>query len=158
MKCQSCGKKEATVRYMENINGKKQELFFCSDCAKNLGVTNLSNIFSPLFIDIPEHIRQEELKCKSCGYTLNDYTDTGLFGCPDCYTTFESELDELFLKIHGKNRHKNETKSTKKLKKEGSSLKDEIEELKKLLQQAVKNEEYEDAAKYRDRIKELEEK
>ena len=29
MKCQSCGKKEATVRYKENINGKKQEYVKC---------------------------------------------------------------------------------------------------------------------------------
>ena len=45
MKCQSCGKREATVKYFEDINGSKQELHFCTECAAKLGFENFSDIF-----------------------------------------------------------------------------------------------------------------
>ena len=105
MKCQSCGKKEATVKYYEDINGKKQELHFCMDCAKKLGVTDFANLLSPMFVTIPDYKYEDELYCKNCGYRLEDYARTGMFGCPECYNTFEDSLDELFYKLHGKNRH-----------------------------------------------------
>jgi len=163
MKCQSCGKKEATVRYVENINGKKQEIHLCIDCANKLGFADFSNMFSPIFSTIPSFFEdltlKEEEKCPSCGYTFENYADTGLFGCPVCYDTFSDKLDELFLKLHGKNRHprltskKTSIENTveKKLKDQ-----DEIENLKQQLNVLVKNEEYEKAAVLRDKIKEIE--
>lgn len=163
MKCQSCGKKEATVRYVENINGKKQEMHLCINCANKLGFADFSDMFSPMFSTIPSFFEdltlQEEQKCPSCGYTFKNYADTGLFGCPDCYDTFSNRLDEIFLKLHGKNRHPKfvskktsiENISEKKVNKD-----DEIEDLKNQLSVLVKNEEYEKAAIIRDRIKEIE--
>ena len=100
MKCQSCGKKEATVKYYENINGVKKELHFCSECASKIGFTHFPDIFSPMFVSIPDYNYDEVLKCGKCGYTLDDYAKAGVFGCPECYNTFEKNLDELFLKIH----------------------------------------------------------
>lgn len=157
MKCQSCGKREATVRYKENINGKKHEIFLCSNCAEKMGVTDLSNIFSPMFVSIPEFFDEPSQKrCKTCGYTLEDYSKTGMFGCEDCYNTFEDTLDELFLKFHGKNRHiklgKKKVKS-----KEDNNLK-EIEELEEQIQELIEAERYEEAAVVRDKIKELKRK
>ena len=107
MKCQNCGKREAIVKYYENINGIKKELHFCSKCAAELGIGHIQDIFSPMFINIPDYDIEEEVKCSNCGYTLDDYSKTGLFGCPKCYDTFNETLDELFLKLHGKNRHVN---------------------------------------------------
>ena len=173
MKCQSCGKKEATIRYMENINGKKQEMRLCVDCAKNLGFVDFSNMFSPIFTSIPSFFEdfalKEEEKCSVCGYTFEDYANTGLFGCPDCYDTFSDRLDEIFLKLHGKNRHlrgasevqsaKNNSKQIKNINKIKSDEKiDDIISLKEKLQELVKKEEYEKAAVIRDKIKELEKK
>lgn len=153
MKCQSCGKKEATVKYYEDINGKKQELHFCMDCAKKLGVTDFANLLSPMFVTIPDYKHEDELYCKNCGYRLEDYARTGMFGCPECYNTFEDSLDELFYKLHGKNRHV----KINKIKKIDLGNKDEkIEDLKFKLQELVKEEKYEEAAVVRDKIKELE--
>lgn len=156
MKCQSCGKKEATVKYYENINGSKKELHLCSDCANKLGITHFSDIFSPMFVSIPDYIDDEIVKCGKCGYTLDDYTKTGLFGCPECYNTFNENLDELFLKIHGKNRHVKQNKFNEKTK----TIKkvDQVEELKEKIQELIKEEKYEEAAVIRDKIKKLENK
>lgn len=156
MKCQSCGKKEATIRYYENVNGKQQELHFCLDCAKQLGFANFSNIFSPMFVTIPDFNPVEHLQCPSCGYRLEDYSRTGLFGCPECYHTFEESLDELFYKLHGKNRHvkleeKKDSKGSKAEKK-----KEELAMLKTKIHELIAEERYEEAAVVRDKIKKLE--
>lgn len=162
MKCQSCGKREATVRYKENINGNKQEIYLCSNCADKMGFTDFSNIFSPMFGAIPSIFDlPEEKKCKTCGYTLEDYSKTGMFGCEDCYKTFEDSLDELFLKLHGKNRHVklNKKISQSKLKENNvvkSDEKSELDKLKKEIQELIKEEKYEEAAVVRDKIKKLE--
>ena len=37
MKCEHCGKKEATFYYKSNITGKVTEQHLCSECAKELG-------------------------------------------------------------------------------------------------------------------------
>ena len=37
MKCQHCGKNEATFYLKSNVNGEKQEVCLCQACAKSLG-------------------------------------------------------------------------------------------------------------------------
>ena len=37
MKCEHCGKNEATFYYKSNINGNVTEHHLCSDCARELG-------------------------------------------------------------------------------------------------------------------------
>lgn len=164
MKCQSCGKKEATVRYTEEINGKKQEMLFCVECAEKLGFVNFSNIFSPIFTNIPNFFDEiepvEELKCSKCGYSFDDYTNTGVLGCPNCYDTFADRLDNIFLKLHGKNRHVSINKKNNTLDKTDNDKNvknvESIETLKNKLKELVAKEEYEKAAIIRDKIKKIE--
>jgi len=157
MKCESCGKKEATVKYYENINGIKKEFHLCTNCASKLGFTNFTDIFSPMFVSIPDYLDNEVVKCGKCGYTLDDYTKTGVFGCPECYNTFNENLDSLFLKIHGKNRHVKE-KVIPKVVNKAKNKDEKIQELKEQIQELIKEEKYEEAAIIRDKIKELENK
>ena len=154
MKCQSCGKKEATVRYKENINGKKQEIFLCESCADKMGFVNFSDLFTPMFVSIPEFFsKPEQKRCKKCGYTLENYSKTGVFGCEECYNTFEDTLDELFLKLHGKNRHIAIEKKNPKTQEEKNAEK--VEELKEKIKSLIDQEKYEEAAIIRDEIKKL---
>lgn len=39
MKCQHCGKNEATFYYRSNVNGRVTEQHLCADCARELGYT-----------------------------------------------------------------------------------------------------------------------
>lgn len=178
MKCQSCGKREASVKYYENINGNKQTLYFCVDCAKKLGFSDFndfssfsnfqdfSNFFTPIFTTMPEFDLLEQNKCSKCGYTLDDYYNTGMLGCEECYKAFEKNLDDLFYKINGKNRHikleekKVDTKYKNKVKGEnldGNKNENSILKLKEKLEKLVKEEKYEEAAVIRDEIKKLKE-
>ena len=37
MKCQNCGRNEATYYYKSSINGRVTETHLCADCARKLG-------------------------------------------------------------------------------------------------------------------------
>ena len=102
--------------------------------------------------------------------TYEDFTNTGKFGCENCYQVFSTKIDPILKNIHSGNRHvgrkaklsdrskkisikkdmfkKEENKPDKK--DEGSN---QLEKLKQDLKIAIKEERYEDAAKIRDQIK-----
>ena len=152
MICSNCGKNNASITYKQNINGKKITLNLCDNCAHEIGIFNsFDDIFSPMILDF-EYVLPEEIKCKKCGYTLSKYRSTGLFGCDECYKTFKKEIDEILLKIQGKNR---QIKEEKNIKKENIN---QVDKLKQELQELVKQEKFEEAAVIRDKIKDLEKK
>ena len=181
MKCDNCGAREATVRYSENINGRKRELHLCEECSKELGIDrmdfNMPIDFSSFFAGMLEEFEGSELmpmfdnvkdlQCKSCGYTLEDILNTGKFGCANCYDTFESRLDPIIKKIQGSNQHvgrlgkvtehKINIKPVRKTEEQNNEM-SELDKLKEELKQAVKEERYEDAAVLRDKISKLEDK
>ena len=171
MKCERCGKKEATVKYYENINGEKRELHLCSNCANSIGITDFGSVFSPLFLSIPDYLfEKEKIYCDTCGYKFDDYANTGFLGCPDCYDTFSDKLDDILYKLHGKTRHiklldKNNKVNTnrgyrenKKNSNRKHTKEEEIKKLKQEIQDLIKQEKYEQAAVVRDKIKKLENK
>ena len=152
MICSNCGKNNASITYKQNINGKKITLNLCDNCAHEIGIFNsFDDIFSPMVLDF-EYVLPEEIKCKKCGYTLSKYRSTGLFGCDECYNTFKKEIDEILLKIQGKNR---QIKEEKNIKKESIN---QVDKLKQELQELVNQEKFEEAAVIRDKIKDLEKK
>lgn len=119
MLCDNCGKKEANVKYSENINGVKREFNLCEECSEKLGIGEINfkmpidfssflgdfiedfatPEFMPLFNDI------KALKCNECGYTFDDIVNTGRLGCANCYDVFEDRLDPIIRKIQNSNRH-----------------------------------------------------
>lgn len=187
MLCDNCGKKEANVKYSENINGVKREFNLCEECSRKLGIGEINFKmpidFSSFFGDFMEDFATPEfmplfndiktLKCNECGYTFDDIVNTGRLGCANCYDVFEDRLDPIIRKIQNSNRHagrigkildsriekRQEKTDNKKVEnKEESSNKNnnELENLQLELKAAIKDERYEEAAKIRDKIKEIE--
>ncbi len=178
MLCENCKKREANVRYSENINGIRKELHLCEECSKKLGITDEINLkmptfdFSNLFGSFIEDISTSsfmpllnevrQIKCDSCGSSFDDIIDTGKYGCANCYDTFEDRMDPILKKLQGANRHigrvgkisDNNIKFDKKA--ENQSDDNKIQKLEEELKQAIKEERYEDAAKIRDEIKRTE--
>ena len=183
MLCDNCGKREANVRYSENINGRKKELHLCEECGKKLGIENMdfnmpidfssffgglledfgTNDFMPLFNEV------KQLKCDNCGYTFEDIVNTGKLGCENCYSVFENRLDPIIKKIQGSNKHVGRTgkiidsKISEKINNKDSKTENnkdvsKVEKLQNDLKKAIKEEKYEEAAKIRDEIKKLEDK
>jgi protein arginine kinase activator len=74
-------------------------------------------------------------------------------GCSQCYETFKEGLIPLLKKIHGSTQHAGSSPKKKTKKKRKFSGK--IQELKEQLDEAIKKEDFEEAARLRDKIKEL---
>lgn len=178
MLCQNCGEHEANVRYTQIVNGVKKEMALCQECSKKLGLTNmdfsmpinlssfLGDFFNAEENFLPSFVNTDKLICNECGMTYEDFTNTGKFGCENCYGVFSSKIDPILKNIHSGNRHtgrkaklldKNKKVSIKKdvSKKEDKKEEfgNELEKLKQDLKNAIKEERYEDAAKIRDEIK-----
>ena len=176
MKCENCGKNEANVRYTQIINGEKKQIYLCEECSEKLGIghthfnmpIDFASFLGDFFNDmndstfLPNLSTQEEIKCKKCGLLFDDFLNTGKFGCSDCYSEFEEMVDPILKNIQGANRHigriGNVIEGNNLVQNDTEEPKEEskLDELKRKLKEAIKDERYEDAAKLRDEIKELE--
>ena len=181
MLCENCKKREANVRYSENINGIKKEMHLCEECSRKLGITgkidfripslDFSNLFGNFLEDfsnssdfLPVINEVKLIKCDSCGSTFDDIINTGRYGCANCYDVFDDRMDPILKKLQGANRHngrlgKISDNSVKFEKKEEKSINknsdNKLERLQHDLKQAIKEERYEDAAKIRDAINKI---
>ena len=173
MLCDECGKNKATVHLTEIINEQISKLNLCETCAKqkgsdaeqNFGITDLLMALSdtevqpqPAGVGAPAGTAKG--KCQHCGLTYDDFKKLGRLGCSECYNAFKANLAPLLKRIHGSNLHMGKSPSPTAVKelKLTSKLHDELEMAKHELLKAVKQEEFEEAAALRDKIKFLEKK
>lgn len=157
MKCQNCNKNEATTFIKQNINGKGSEMHLCSDCALLLGYQGFGAFVNPfeLFSNVfsPERKGVKETKrCKECGISFDEIVKSGRVGCPACYTEFFEQLSPTIKKLHGNSRHM----GTHPVSSSAEPAENKLDELKKQLEKAVEEQNYEQAAVIRDKIKEME--
>jgi protein arginine kinase activator len=96
---------------------------------------------------------KEEKKCPVCGHTYSDFRRTGKIGCSECYKVFRAPITETLRQVQPSTVHtgKIPSKSGEQLK-----LKRKYETLRQELSAAVKNEDYETAAKLHKQIREIE--
>jgi len=173
MQCDICGKNAATVHLTEIIDDQMNELHLCEECAHKKSAQmeqqfGLSDLLAGLagFEKQKDEKEGLSLKCPNCGMTFKDFKKIGRLGCGECYTAFRSFLGPLLKRIHGSNQHcgKSPVSRIAKLTRKKMEPKpvpgkvDFIADLRVRLQQAVETEAYEEAAKLRDQIKELEQK
>lgn len=166
MLCDRCQKRPAQVHLTQLINNTKKEMNLCPTCAAELqaesfGFAPQLNLHDFLAGLINHQFAGKAMKqssmtgvhCEKCGATEAQVAQKGLFGCSECYTQFGERVNPLLKRIHGSCSH-----TGKVPKRTGGKalLSKEIRTLKNLLQDAVKQEEFEEAASLRDRIKELE--
>lgn len=169
MLCQECQQRQATLHFTKIINGEKTEFHICETCAKDKGDyfpgSNSFSIHQLLsgLLDVDQSISpspsgfvqpKRELKCDQCGMTYHQFAEIGRFGCADCYETFNEKLNPIFRRIHSGNTHH----GGKIPRRKGKDLHvhKEIEGLKEQMQQFIRNEEFEQAAEIRDKIRALE--
>lgn len=175
MLCQHCNKNEATTHIKKNINGQREEMHLCSECAKELGVMeefkmpSMNDLFGDSFLGnflgagvaAMNSLAGIE-RCQTCGSSFNDIVKSGHIGCNDCYEKFGDKLEPSIRKIHGKTKHigkfisYDESENTEdKNKKKAEPEVNQIEVLKGQLKDAVQEQRFEDAAVLRDKIKDL---
>lgn len=127
---------------------------------------------------------QDVLACPTCGITRSQFTKSGFLGCPDCYETFSASIDPVFLRTQMGSKHVGRKPGTADdivaaddreiptptikqvetpedpfagLSEEEKVKKWKIMEKERQLKQAVKEENYAEAAKLRDEIQAMKE-
>ena len=168
MKCTHCHEREATTHIKKNINGKREEMHLCSECAKELGVMNEFN-FEPFSMDsffgnllgagaAALNSLAGVDRCTYCGSSFNDVVSSGQVGCAHCYDKFEDLLFPSIEKLHGRAKHIGKSvtyteESEPAAQEEPAAAGSELDKLKAELKKAVKEQRFEDAAVLRDKIK-----
>lgn len=157
MKCQRCPK-QATLHITEVLGEERfDELHLCEDCAKKYlyepppskkpagkaAVATGSAAGDP----VAKH-------CESCGLKFVEFRNTGRLGCPHDYDAFREELLPLLESIHGDVAHQGKVPRRRP---KAQAAAAELATLRKQLADAVTDEKYEDAARLRDRIRQVEE-
>ena len=153
-KCQKCPN-PATLHITEILGGGKfEELHLCEPCANK-------HLYEPGPKFPGKTIPSEgdegslpQVECPSCGIKFVEFRNTGRLGCAHDYEIFKEELVPLLENIHGDTRHCGKVPRRGPPSKEAIS---ELTQLRNLLKTAVTKEDYEEAAKIRDKIRHLEE-
>jgi protein arginine kinase activator len=169
MKCDVCSERVATVHLTEIVNKQKRELHLCEDCAREKGVsvkpmlmgvevTSQSISHPPMVSKTKIVLHADKLagvSCPVCGTTFAEFRSSGRLGCPNDYMAFKRGLVPILDKIHG---HVEHTGKVPAHMSERLQRHREVTKLRKELNEAIQQEEYERAAELRDRIYELEER
>lgn len=164
MICNLCGTQEATIHLTEIINDKMAEIHLCEACAQEKGTDfkthfNVGDLLAGLpEISSPIKAPEKRLagKCPECGLTYEEFGKSGRLGCQHCYEAFSKLLLPLIKRVQRSTTH-----TGKKPAKLGPTAKAPVSDLKILqdrLRKSVQMEAFEEAAKIRDEIKQLEDK
>jgi len=157
MKCDKC-EKQANVHLTDIENGKVVESHLCHECAQSSGQPKLKAISAADFLAaLAKHVAGQanagaEKACGGCGATFRDFATEGRLGCPGCYEAFEDRLAPLLEGIHTRSEHVGKRPSTVNASAKEQTL---VLHLREQLGQAVAEENYEQAAALRDRLREL---
>lgn len=164
MLCQACKERTATIHLTEINNGQRAETHLCQECAHQQGLAikaqiPLNELLSTLLSVQPQatggggvsEAKLEDKVCPECGMTLKRFAKESLLGCGHDYKAFEEQLQPLIERSHnGKSWHCGKVPSHTSDEEKKDIV---LRQLRRDLETAVKNEDYEAAARLRDRIK-----
>lgn len=160
-KCDQCDR-PATHHSVEIVKGEKIEKHLCDLHAAEEGMAAKS-VHTPINELLTNFVKlhsgekassEAEVACDGCGLTFAQFRESSLLGCPHCYQAFESPLGPLLERAHesgthhvGKVPHRAGT---------GEQRQAQLMRMRKQLDAAVAEEDYELAARLRDDISRIE--
>jgi len=170
MKCQKCDR-PANFHITELTEGKPKEVHLCEEHARQYlsqghEETDSSNPGSMAAVLAQQMAQQmavgqtaedlaelDQQSCPVCGITFYEFRSQGRLGCPHDYTAFEKQLEPLILNIHGEAEHTGKRPARSA---EGSRQRTQLIRMRRDMQEAVEQENYERASELRDRIRQIE--
>ena len=181
MLCEHCKMRVATVRYVEVINGVKTEHNLCAHCASHVDMGQYSALFEGAFTlgkllsgllgieDTEQTVGQYAgVVCPVCKTTYEEFVKDSQFGCQDCYSVFDPLIGENIKQLQGNERHVGKRPQKPGMPAAGTgtesvgnvpllSPEEQVKLLQARLREAVRREEFEEAAAFRDQIHKLKE-
>ncbi len=158
MMCEACGQKPATVHLTQMVNNAVKKMHLCESCAAEHGLdVNGAISITDVLLGLGgarDEAEQADKACPHCRMRLEDFRKSSRLGCQHCYEAFAAELEPLLDAMHRGAQHigKQPAGAGPGAAPAAASLL----ELRQELQAAVQAENYEAAARIRDRIRDLE--
>lgn len=162
--CQFCGEPSA-VHLTDIVNKKKREMHLCADCARRqnlipdapspqLNLPAILQLMMAQFAPAPASPDADEpdpasLTCPTCGLKYAGFRADGRLGCPEDYEVFYPVLVPILERIHRGLQHCGKVPRAVRRRRDLEA----VDELKNQLNEAVAAEDYEEAARLRDRIR-----
>ena len=170
MLCSQCKQNEATTHIKRVVNGRAETFHLCPACAQGSGLfesalalpefgLHLSDLFSGFLGSSVQHSALAPApRCGFCGSSLHEIAQSGRAGCAQCYDTFYDQLEPTLQRIHGALAHSGKTPEDGNPDLRARREKEQaLARLREQIAAAVKEEDYEQAARLRDEIRRLEE-
>ncbi len=165
--CTACQKAPATIVIMDLTEGAVTgSQHVCAACAEQMGVVQqkLPPKFSPeLLEDLLGGLKgnkptrpQKSEACPGCGMSPTEFRSKGRLGCPRCYETFRHDLMPLLQRIHEAQSHRGRLPARVAQPVPAPEEDRSLAELRRRLEDAVRGERYEEAARLRDDLRRAE--
>lgn len=158
MKCDRCDK-EATIHLTQVIDGQVKKVHLCEECAsaEGLDISQTISITDLLLGQSETEVFAPQIKetsCPRCHMTRADFKKAGRLGCPYCYEHFGEGLRPLLKAVQRSEQHVGKIPARESVRVQKSS---EMAAMKQALDGAIAEENYEEAARLRDKIRECRE-
>lgn len=165
MNCQVCNQHPASVHITDitppakpNAEAELNERHICETCAAGMKLPLQSSKGSVQFVQVlKEQLRRARevsgIKCPECGMTLSEFRSKGRLGCANDYEVFSTQLLPLLERVHNSTQHRGRVPG---LQEDQLERMQTLSQLRQRLEEAVRDEAYEHAARLRDEIHELE--
>jgi len=161
MLCERCGKNEANVQVQAfSVDGQSRTFNLCTECVAKQRAefgregADFAKLMGSLLGKLAQRAKADEDKfeavCPACGESYSDFRSTGLMGCEKCYTAFAEKVEEILIKRNDSARYAHDGADA------AESRRVSIRRLRGRMKTAIESEDYEQAARLRDEIRELE--
>ena len=163
MTCNLCGVNEATIHLTEIVNNQMVEIHLCETCAQEKGTDfkthfNFGELLGSLS-DLESVLKPGEKKlatrCPQCSMSYEEFGKCGRLGCTACYDAFGKLLLPMIKRVQRSNHHVGKRPSRIS---GGVRFTQDLRRLQDRLKKSIQEEAFEDAAKIRDEIDQLQEK
>jgi protein arginine kinase activator len=154
MECQLCQQREATVHIKQVQDGDVREMHVCAECAAQHGLEDVSPMDLTDFLFGVNASRDEASspadgkRCPTCGFTGKEFKKRSRLGCARCYEAFAEDVDPMLTSMHRGDQHVGKVPAAER---KGF----ELMRLEQEMATAVQVQDFETAARCRDRIREI---
>ena len=150
MLCEECGKNQAEVMMTTVINGESTTRHLCRECLKKYKAGDLQAVLAAVLSAMTSKAQAPDITCPRCGETYAEFQKTGMLGYAECYQAFRKELTPLITRVQGRAQHAGRRPPVSE---EEQARQNRMEELRTLMEAAVAEENFEEAARLRDELR-----
>lgn len=164
-KCRRCPN-PATLHITEVHEGNAVAVHLCEECAQEYLDTDSPSVegvapesalalAAKLEALVDKEETHKDISCPNCGIKFSEFRENGRLGCPHCYEEFRDELAPLLDNVHENTTHKGKRPSRSPTQ---SDDQNRLIRLRGMQKEAIDQENYEEAARLRDEIAQIEER